>query len=249
MPPDAPRPLTAPSSPSDARRVRGTGRRAARARSALTVAVNDSQLPSFDARISSAAGSKSGACLRTTVGDRLREAVLRAAHDLDRERAGKLERGFASSVCRASSGVGLGHGGLRHGRIGGPAIAGAIRVQRAGRNSRRRRPPRTCSRASADAAGGRRAAACRPAPATATASRGRTRAPNPPCRCARPGSFSSPTSRARRVGIAPPAGRPSATASSRSARAALRRRRARGPAPPCPRSPRRRASSSPPGNT
>ena len=56
--------------------------------------------------------------------------------------------------------------------------------------------------------------------------------------------------RARRVGVAPRAARPSATASSRSARAAPRRRSSSRPSPaPCPRSPATRASSSPPGNT
>ena len=111
----APEPaLRAPSSPSDARPVPGTGCRAVRATSALIVAVNDSQLPSFDARISSADGSKSGACLTHDVGDRLRETVLRAPHDLDRERARKRECGFTLlRVQCIERGVGLGHGGLR----------------------------------------------------------------------------------------------------------------------------------------
>ena len=139
---------------------------------ALTVAVTTAScLPST--RASRAPRDRSPARAAHDVGHRLREAVLRAPHDLDREHARKGERGFRRCV-------------VRHGGFGLRRILTTMRAVRAANcNPARRTPARrrlrrgTCSRASADAAGGRRRAACPPAAATATASRGRTRAPSP----------------------------------------------------------------------
>ena len=208
--------------------------------SAFTVAVTDSQLPSLDARISSEAGSKSGACFCTTSATACAKPSWVRPMILIGNTQGNVSAGLSFfQVQRVEGGVGLVHGALRARRVAicGRSAADAIGLQ-----------GRTCSRGSADAAAFRRAAACRRGPATATSIRDRTRAPTRPCRCARRGSAPRPPPAAPRR-RSPRAARPSARASWRSARAAPRRRRTRGLRCAMPSMTFDTCVSSPPGKT